>query len=122
MTLSGTLPTWAYIVQTLTEKPLGIKQLHDHGFNESDVLACEQSGHIKLVRHGARQTYETTFKGRKSYSVVKTDQIIAYSKAAEPSVAAPASGPPTERYESPAWETARPGALDAFNVPSRGLR
>lgn len=117
-----TMPTWALIVQTLNEKPLGPKALQAKGFTEQEVLACEQAGHIKLVRHGARQTYETTFKGRKSYSVVKTDQIIAYSKAAEPSIAMPPSSPPRERYESPRWEPARPGAMDAFDLPSRGLR
>lgn len=115
------MPTWAMVIQALTAKPLGMKQLNALGCTDSDVLACEQSGHIKLVRHGARSTYESTFKGRKSYSVVKTDQIIAYLKAGEPSVATPPCSPSKERYESPAWEPARPGALDATLIPSKGL-
>lgn len=119
--MKTTMPTWALVIQSLTDKPLGMKQLNALGFTDSDVMGAEQSGHIKLVRHGARQTYEATFKGRKSYSVVKTDQIIAYSKAGEPSVATPPCSPSKERYKSPAWEPSRPGAMDAFSLPSRGL-
>ena len=108
------LPTWARVVMT-TAQPTNTETLRKAGFNASDVQNALDGGHIKRVPRG----YESTFKGRRSLSVVRCDQIIAHCKATS-SVASPPKGPPPEDYVPPVIHQ-REGSDLAAKLPSRGL-
>lgn len=114
------LPVWARIVRAL-DKPMTPAALRTLGFSTAEMLDAELAGHIKETRRGAIRYYESTFKGRRSVSIVATDRIIAYAKAAPPSVASPIGAPPTDPYKPAKWEPERPGATDAINIKSRGM-
>lgn len=75
---------------------------------------------LTRLSKGGKVFYTPTYKGKRSYSVVKTDQVMAYSKAGV-SKATPMSGPPTDPYVPPKWEPSRPDATDALNIKSKGM-
>lgn len=99
-----------------TAQPTNTDTLRKAGFNASDVQDALDGGHIKRVPRG----YESTFKGRRSFSIVKCDQVIAHYKATS-SVAAPPSAPPRETWVPPVIHQ-RSGSGIAATLPSKGLK
>lgn len=116
----STLPQWAQVVEALSERPLTQKQLNALGVGDESIHIAEQQGHITRLPKNGKVFYNPTYKGKRSYSVVKTNQILQYSRATT-SVATPPKGPPRESYVPPRVVTARPGADEFKNIPSRGL-
>jgi len=118
--LNDNQPTWAKLVQLCSE-PTTPATLKAAGFTASDIKQANDLGHIKKTGTNANALYSSTFKGRRSLSIVISDQIIAHYRAA-PSVAGPAVAPPRESYVPPDTTPVRPGAADFLQCPSRGLR
>lgn len=113
------LPTWATIVQALAA-PKTADQLKREGFKQADLLDAKQGGHITCKGSGPEAEYSSTFKGRRSFSVVRSEQVIAHYRAV-PSVAAPSGAPSVQTYTPPKWEPARPGATTAATIKSKGM-
>lgn len=120
MKKTDALPVWAQLVEVLSTQPMTLTQLKTVGYPDTDVQAAENSGMLTRLPKGGKVFYTPTYKGKRSYSVVKTDQIMAYSRAGT-SVAQPASAPPKDPYKPPKWEPARRDANDALNIKSKGM-
>lgn len=99
--------------------PLTREQYLQTGLGELDLSDAIERGYVSSQRKGTTVLYSATYSGRRSYSVVKTDNIIAYTKA----VSAIAGSRTAERRPdliAPKWEPARQGANDHKNIRSKG--
>lgn len=114
------LPTWACIVQA-ADTPRTVKQLHAAGFTDSQIGHAVDNGYIRNAgRPGAMHVYVHTTKGRKSWALVTTNQVIAHSKAQASVTLGPRPGPVVV-YVPDTPPPMRPGAQDFLAIPSKGL-
>jgi hypothetical protein len=113
------LPTWARIVHA-TKDQTSAAVLKEQGFTLGQIMDAVDGGHVKTTGKGVKLLVSSTFKGRRSLSIVSSEQIIAHYRAV-PSVAAPPIGPPKERYDPPDMTPARTDAQDFLLIPSKGM-
>ncbi len=113
------LPTPARMVATLYE-PMNRDQLFAAGYTAEDITAAEKANFITRKRVSNKVLYTPTYNGRRQYSELKAEQVIAYSRATS-GIATPPSAPSRDPWAPPKWEPARPGAMDYQDIPSKGL-
>lgn len=114
------LPTPARMVATLRE-PMNREHLIEAGYTAEDITEAERANFITRKRVGNKVLYTPSYNGRRQYSELKAEQVIAYSRATS-SMATGKEPPSRDPWVPPKWEPARQGAMDYSKLPSKWLR
>lgn len=111
---------WVKVVSALMEHGFQSQgALNKMGISSEDLLESLESGYVRRYWTVAGSpVYRSTVKGRKTLSMLRSKQQLAYSKATVSTPREPVKYTP---YVPQKWFNPRPESLQALNVPSRGL-
>lgn len=117
--IDNQLPAWAKVVSALeARKDQSLGAILLKGVSVEELSGAVESGYARRYwLLSGTPVYRSTDKGRKTLSMLKSKQQLAYAKAA---VSVPREPVKCTPYTPESWVNPRPESMNALNVPSRG--
>lgn len=114
------LPEWANTIAALGSTKHRLSDLLATGMAKEALFYAKELGYVSAEGRGFAMLYSASYLGRKAYSAVKTDQVLAQMMA-EPQVATHPVPISTETWTPPKWQAPRPESEQATTIKSKGF-